>query len=344
MKMSTQQKIRLIEFSSFMGLRLMMLLDKKIDNVNFLEELNNYVDLNIIEEIIKNIYFTDVITSFRTEKITEEYKEIKQLYKCVIDETSKLFNDLGLKDPVEIFTAYVYMYRNGYLSHNKKFIYNTDMKDFSYLHGVDVIRGSGVCRSISSMLTDIYNNLNYNSHNLSVRTNSNSLNDIEDVSDTELLCTKKSTYFVKLVSIFTSIAPFPNHLITSVEYNGKNYVFDPTNDIYLYKKNNKFVVSSNEDAYMCNGRISNVLLSLIGYIKTNCNYINQLKQFKQPYISNEEYRIIYLNTLRLIRNNIDCLEHFYLKNEDLYQKLNFLSEKQNGVIKRICPFIPNIKK
>ena len=49
---------------------------------------------------------------------------------------------------------YVYLYRSGYLSVNHEFKYSNNMIDFPLLNGVDVVRGRGVCRSISSMFTD----------------------------------------------------------------------------------------------------------------------------------------------------------------------------------------------
>ena len=83
----------------------------------------------------------DVCTSFRTQTITREYKELNELYKEVITSTGHLIKKFEFNDPISIFAVYIYMYRSGYLSNDKCFEYSTNMKDFSRLFGLDVIRG-----------------------------------------------------------------------------------------------------------------------------------------------------------------------------------------------------------
>lgn len=63
----------------------------------------------------------------------------------------------------------MYLYRSGYLSVNHEFKYSNNMIDFPLLNGVDVVRGRGVCRSISSMFTDICNSVGLTASNVSVR-------------------------------------------------------------------------------------------------------------------------------------------------------------------------------
>ena len=58
-----------------------------------------------------------------------------------------------------------------------------DLKDLPNLYGVDIVRGKGVCRSISSMLVDIYKDLGYNATNLVVCATEDSIKNQQQLCD-----------------------------------------------------------------------------------------------------------------------------------------------------------------
>lgn len=129
------------------------------------------------------------------------------------------------------------MYRNGYLSYNHNFNYDIDMKDLTKLNGVDVIRGTGVCRSISSFLTDLYKEMGCDSCNLLVNANRTILNNIDRQGNySKWKISKKTSGFVKTISNVSSVIPISNHLITLLEKDRNTYVFDPTIDYETYKE------------------------------------------------------------------------------------------------------------
>lgn len=106
----------------------------------------------------------------RIEKYTTEYKKVNGLYQEVLQNSKKLFKMLEVdQDPIEAFTLYVYLYRNGYLSYQHKFAYDKPLKDFIRLYGVDVVLGSGVCRSISSMFRDVCREIGMDAKNVYVK-------------------------------------------------------------------------------------------------------------------------------------------------------------------------------
>ena len=62
-----------------------------------------------------------------------------------------------------------------------------------------------------------------------------------------------------------------------------------------------------------------------------------------PTIDIEEYRKIYLETLKLCRENPDILEQFYLESQELYEEVHNLVEQHRGLMGRRFPFT-KIKK
>lgn len=111
----------------------------------------------------------DIMLPTRIEFKTDDYKEIKNLYDKIINNLVSFFEEQNISDPVEIFTIYQFMYRNGYLSFNHNFNYDIDMKDLSRLNGTDLIRSTGVCKIITSFLTDVYKKMDYDSCNYFVK-------------------------------------------------------------------------------------------------------------------------------------------------------------------------------
>lgn len=349
MKMKTQEKFRI---ATLISLFLLSVVTDESASKNGLNEIIKLLDINGIsindleklKDLINEIFNLDIITNFYTQTQTKEYRELKSLYDQVIDNTADLSRDLGFNDPVEIFAMYVYLYRKGYLSYNKYFAYGTDMKDFAKLGGIDVVRGSGVCRSISSFLTDLYSSCGFKSTNLSVNASSNSIKNQQNLSNIELNVQQNSRGFVKVISLSTKIIPIANHQITTVIDKDHCYVFDPTNDGYLKKgKYNRIDVPGYSKSNMKITSLEQLFMGIIGASKMQPNLITLYKDLNLTSIDDDEYRTIYLDSLKVIQDNLSLFEYFYYNNERMYKDIYNISEEQNDMIRRILPIIPKVK-
>lgn len=343
MKINQQENIRLL---LFLGLISTSIVSKETD-VHFINELNKYmvnngIDPESLNDVMNQLFSIATITMLRFERLTTDYKDLKDLYNQVINNYGNFAKYLNCADdPVKLFALFVYMYRSGYLSVNKDFKYDTDMKDYSLLLGIDVIRGTGVCRSISSMFTDVCNNVGIKSKNIAVSTTSEDLKKKEQLSSINLAKSNRSGRFVSLVVAFTKYLPLANHLVTICNHEGRDYVLDPTNDVFMYRdKYNKFVFANDTSAKMTYRYCSNLVAAVFGNFNPQLipNNITKLP------IDYEAYKEIYLETLSFIENNKALLEDFYLENQSLYQAITDISNEHNSFISRYLPIISVGKK
>ena len=333
MKIKGQEDIRLMLQLSYLGLKFADLYINKDNCLN----LQQYL---YISSILVNI---DIFSNFELSTHMSDYKELKTMYDKVIENTTILMEELDITDPVSIETMYVYLYRNGYLSANHTFEYNSSMKDLPQLLGMDVVRGSGVCRSIASMLSDIYREFGFNESVLSVYAGSDILKAMkEDSINTKLNVSddEKTRTFRQLVMGITSKMKIPNHLITMVEDNGINYIFDPTSDGFLqYTGSNNLSLSQDNLLHMKNEMFIKQFFSILGHFNYSGSLCKNNKQLKLPTINYEEYNSIYKQALDRCIENIDLLESFYQQNSDLYRQIKDKSDNQHSYIKRLLPII-----
>lgn len=292
-------------------------------------------DLEQLSILLNTLSTTSLVLQPTLEKHASDYKKIKSLYDETTKDTVKLLNDFGVKNAIEVFATYIYLYRNGFLSYNKKFQYSSNMKDFPYLHGVDVIRGKGVCRSISSMFTDISCQFGLPASNIAVKMFDT--NDVTSLTTTKVnVEEKKDNLSSKLIKILTTYFPCANHLVTIIDGEG---VFDPTNDIFLN------MLSKKEYADICCDEIimkyryfSNLFNKLINISNTNFNIEKSYSTIsRKEYI---EYYKIYKEILLLLENNKDILNRFYNEHKELYSEIKTLCDAQHSLTKRYFPIFP----
>ena len=88
-------------------------------------------DLEQLSILLNTLSTTSLVLQSTLEKHASDYKKIKLLYDEATKETAKLFNLFELKNATEVFVAYIYLYRKGYLSYNKKF--QPSRTDFDWL-------------------------------------------------------------------------------------------------------------------------------------------------------------------------------------------------------------------
>lgn len=281
-------------------------------------------------------FLVDTLISQRTATLTKDYKEIKYMYDEVINNFSKFMKDIDKNDVIEIFAIYIYMYRKGYLSSGHYFEYNTKMKDLPRLMGVDVIRGSGVCRSVASMLSDIYNKMSITSDTLIVNTTKDTIQSLKKLSPASLNKSIKGKKFAKIIGNLTKYGFVANHLITAVKKDGRIYILDPTNDGILYKRGkNTFYPYDDNINMMKYNIVFSKYQQLIGLFSKD----RLKKDLDNESINQQEYYDIYISTINFINNNIDYFEQFYHDNFYLYNDIYKASDCVHSYIKRIVPTI-----
>lgn len=126
----------------------------------------------------------------------------KEIYNKILDIIKMNFKTLEENDPITINKYICYLINNGYLSVNKTIKYkNTSEIDYNFAY--KVLLGSGVCRNIASLTTDIFKILGFEAYDLILY-----------------------NYFEKDLL----------HAITMVVYNEKIYFFDNLNKVNYNKK------------------------------------------------------------------------------------------------------------
>lgn len=290
-------------------------------------------------------YDFSVLTGFKIEQLTKDYERIDSFYGAVLSNTAELIECLGIQnDPVKVFALFVYLYRSGYMSVDKHFMYSTNMKDLPLLNGVDVVRGTGVCRSISSMFTDVCNSVGLTASNVCVRANSSGLDKKEALSLAFLEVEKEGRTFANIVGKVTSIIPIGNHLVTAIEHDEATGIYDPTNDIFMHIiGQRKYPFINDTSATMSYSFISNLFPQILGQMNTECDFSYLKKLSSKDKIDYKEYRRIYEEINKIILANQYLFEEFYKINLPYYREISKLVNEQHGMIKRMIPIIPNKK-
>ena len=346
MKIKHLENIRLV----LLSLNIVSTLLAKGDNhlFNELEELLNNGNISLEDFRYYSTLAFDIslLTGFNMEQLTKDYERIDSFYGAVISNTAELIESLGIQnDPVKVFALFVYLYRSGYMSVDKHFMYSTDMKDLPLLNGVDVIRGTGVCRSISSMFTDVCNSVGLTATNVCVRANREGLNKKEGLSLVPLDVEKRGRFFANIVGKVTSIVPIGNHLVTAIEHDSATGIYDPTNDIFMHTiGQRKYPFINDTSATMSYNFISNLFPKVLGQMDTEANFMYLKRLSNKDKIDYEQYRSIYEEINRMVLENQFLFEEFYKINLPYYKEVSKLANEQHGMIKRMFPIIPGKRK
>ena len=362
MKLKDVNMIRHAEFALFLGGSLWALYPNSIQMQQALQSSSENLEFfkNVLLEVAnKRDLFPDgdVMTIFsvfplyadllflgsKMEYYSTECKRINELYNCVLDNTGELMKTFCLDSPIAIYAMYIYLYRNGYLSINHQFNYSMYLKDFPKLTGVDIVTGNGLCRTIASFLSDLYEKMGYDSETIDVYTPYEACKNLEKLCPTPLQKDKTTSKLVSIARIESGIIKNANHLITRVQHGGINYVLDPTNDGILYSKGNKFIVGGHEELAMLFRPLTTSLSRLMGQYEGSISMRDTKKKLELPSIDIDEYRRIYLETLKICQLNPDILEQFYHTSCDLYEEINSIMATQNDFVRRKVPIVPKKK-
>lgn len=346
MKIRHLEYAKLVLLSSYIAARLFTNGDDTVfKEVNeFL--LSNGISMEDITPFMSLAYNASVLTGFQLEQLCKDYERIEAFYNAVVYNTAELIEAFGIQDdPVKVFALYTYLYRSGYLSVNKEFKYSTNMKDLPLLNGVDVIRGRGVCRSISSMFTDVANSVGLTASNVSVRVKPDVMKKSEDLSLRGLDSEVRGKKFAKIIGKVTSIVPIGNHLVTAIEHDKQAGIYDPTNDIFMHViGTRKYGFINDTSATMSYSFISNLVPRIFSQMNTEVDIAYLRKLSTKDRLAYEEYREIYEEINKLIKDNGYVFEEFHKIILPYMKEIDLLTREQHGMIKRMFPIIPEIKR
>ncbi len=334
MKLRQQENLRVLLFIVAYGTSFLT----RMSSTEINEILSNYnvtiEDINKLAFILEDIM---VLGTSHIEFITEEHKKVRAVYNEIIRNTGDLFKILEVdNNPVKSFALYVYLYRKGYLSCNHQFYYSQFSKDFSRLLGADVVTGRGVCRAISSMFTDICNQVGMKATTTPIRVIPKKFNNLIQLNPAELNYSGEDNLASKIIPYL----PVGNHATSHVSYNGLKYDFDPTNDILLTEKNGKLYVSDSHDSFVKHDKVISFIPFLLGQINFDIKGILGIKDINMPTITHDEYARLYRETLETIRDNRYLFEEFYNDNKDKYYEVATIMNNQHSLMKRYMPVLP----
>ena len=346
MKIKHIEYARLVILSSYIAARVFTNGDDTIfKEVNeFL--LSNGISMEDITPYLSLAYNASVLTGFNLEQLCKDYDRVESFYNAVVYNTAELIESFGIeKDPVKVFALYTYLYRSGYLSHDHEFKYSTNMKDLPLLSGVDVVRGRGVCRSISSMFTDVCNSVGLTASNVSVRVKPGMLKKSEDLSLRELDSEVRGKTFAKIVGKVTSIIPIGNHLVTAIEHDTQTGIYDPTNDCFMhFIGSRKYGLVNDTSATMSYSFVSNLIPRIFSQMHTEVDVAYLKRLSTKDRLSYQQYKEIYEEINQLIKDNQFVFEEFYKINLPYMRQIDLITREQHSMIKRMIPLIPERRK
>lgn len=280
---------------------------------------------------------------------TKDINEVRVLYQEFINNYNELNRIFSLEDPIQIYTMFNYLVNRGYLSKDKSFEFTSkDARDIEGIYGANVIMGKGVCRHISSMLTDILNGHGIDAFNLCCYIRDYSVNvnvidepkylkeELENWIRTNITddATRKvlfqalktieeggkhaelSLEFKEATNPFERI--IGNHAISYANHNGKGYYLDATlSRIYgLAQSDNMMLTGLDGEAIKLKLGLTSLLNSSKDYLRLRPMISNP-----SPCVSKEEEREIVRATLAVCNSNGDIFDQFYNNNSGLYNEM-----------------------
>jgi len=171
--------------------------------MNFLKNEKKMIDeLNVEKRLLDMLYET------------ETYKNLVSDYNEIVNDIVKLFSELKIKNPLDVCIVFSEMIENGLLSitagyQHKSFFHDYDIDECMW--GTRVFSGYGVCRHISSLLSDIFEKLGYSAFPMQAK-----------------IIEKNKVYSDNGIGLRA------DHLVVGVCDGTKKIIYDPTNLCFGY--------------------------------------------------------------------------------------------------------------
>ena len=230
-----------------------------------------------------------------------EYYELKEMYNLLINKLYLFLKELEINDPTSLYIIYHIMYRNGLISKNEFHGKNNEYLDLEGLFGIDILKGNGVCRHISSVLNDLAIEYGYDSRMLAIY----------------IKTLKKDEENKRIKKAFKSKIT-PNHVINQISVEDKNYLFDPTNDLILKKGiGNRIInIHGNKTNMIYTPKIQQILNYCIEPVNNKTDF-HMDKNMKLPTLTIDEIKYYYNEINNKFAKYQDTVKLFYFKNNNI---------------------------
>lgn len=297
-------------------------------------------------------YFAYMLLNYSDgEKYTRDVNELRSLYNEFIKNYNSMNKEFSFNEPISIYTMFHFLLGNGYLSLNKEFHMNSD--NCYNLYGVlgsDVIANYGVCRHVSSMLTDILNDMDISSMNVICYVPNDKFEfyavdkgeysrdkNMEFVSEHVTSLNEKEMLLEKFKyleehEIYLAVRYLPmtrrdkklsrvgNHLITYSLYQDKSYYLDPTSFLTFRMddlKKGSLVSPKGKNIYIKKEQLHRMNELSDREIK---DFLGNMEKFPEsvPFIESDE---IIASTIDICTENMDMFDKFYNDNVELYGEI-----------------------
>ena len=205
-------------------------------------------------------------------------KDIENTYHYILDKIATLIKDIKPNPSLaDILYIYCYLLYNGYFSINNKFNFTIPKKELAIRKGFNIFCGNGVCRNVSSLLSDVLSYLDvYNFGTTMYQTAENSEAGVL-IKELDEICNKDAEAF-------------------RIEY--QNFIDENYDEIY--EINNHFqVIAYRNGMYLLDP--STLFIAKITNKKTNYPIINNLR-LSYLYYSGEQSMKFTISTFNLLKN------------------------------------------
>lgn len=331
------------------------------------ELIPQYGLLNNSIEVLSYISFATYLglSWSQGKNYTKDINEIRKLYQEFVKNYNKLNKIFDLNDPIQIHTMFIYLLYKGYLSKNKQFEFSDkESRNIGDLRGADVITGKGVCRHITSMLTDILKDYGIEAGNLGVYSKNYTINikildkqkytkdELIDCVRTHIIDENTYSFIIKLIEKLIDEEKknielsyeitddknllkrkIGNHSISVASKDGKIYFLDPTQSrIYRMREDNNGILYDDECDNIPIRTASSIVLNNLKDYFTIKQTISRIHQS----VSKEEEREMITKTLKICNDNMDIFEQFHNQNNELYNDISskiLKIKKRKSIIK-----------
>lgn len=294
----------------------------------------NYSNFNYTHEFSYPLYITTCVSSsalYLTDYLisksdgmmyTKDYKDIRPIYDKIIKNYTKLNKEFNFKNPLEVYSTYIFMLNNGYLSNGKSFEHYDDRNNVKERFGLNVINGRGVCRHIAALLNDEFKDLGLESSVAGVslptcyiEADEDKFNKMVDDAINGIIPSEIDKEFVRSVFKYEKklFLPLLNHDMNFVFYDGINYFLDPTNNMTFHL---------NKDD--CKLHSIDYEAKFIKFQRESFRESLKLKRYmyNKPFLDFDSENEIISRTTSICEENEDIFEKFYDENKDYYNDIS----------------------
>lgn len=178
----------------------------------------------------------------------EDVKLLYDIYKEILENTSKTISSLDASNPLDIYSYFCSMFNYGCFSYDLNTNHPLDMSVLksSTFGETLMLNGHGVCRHLAVFLQRLYTKLGYESDTAVGHSNKIDLNELSDYVEFCKKQTSLTSEEIKKILITEHLNPgrfasknykrqqkFSNHVITRVNYDGTTLITDPMNSCIM---------------------------------------------------------------------------------------------------------------